>query len=671
MKARHVVLAIGRAPRRFDIPGNTDGIAYRRADAGQYVGEPACVIGGGTSAAEAVIAISNAKVAAGDTTAVYWSYRGDKMPRVSKALAEVFFEAYVGNGNIRYHPQSDPAAVVTGDDKREYLSVRVDRRIIPGRPSESTSLEFPKERCIACIGEDIPEALLGSLGIQMIVGGPSQKKRMVVTRHLETEQPNVYLIGDILSQIYLEADDFRADPRSFREVKHRGNIKAALWDGVIVAEVIHQKLQGKTDIKVAHPDDAAGADDARPKPLVAVAKPITSDELLPAAVLAPERRPVQADAFLVRMLPTGVQDMEYPLWRDRPITIGKQDCDILFPEDVYLAPRHCTVSFVDGAYVLRDEGSDWGVFRRAPAGQYVEVKPGDLVQVGRQYLYAQESDDGGFHLAHVDGSGRAVATFRITDRAQVFGRSGCDAIIPDKSVSRRHFAAMAAEGRLLIKDLKSANKTLLRVKGAIRLEQGMELGIGRQVLVVNLKEAAAAQAIERTIMLAAHADAPPIPARSGPVAMPAAPAAVPKPAPAPAPAPPTRARRRASSARTRTGRPRPAPAPAPAAAKPAAPAAAAAPSVTFKGVGTFPVPRGKTICEVAEENDVPISAECHAGICGSDPIKIVSGQEFLSDEADDGEREALEDICGLQAGPCRLACVLKVKGPIVVEIVPR
>ena len=67
--ARHVVIAIGRGvPRRFDIPGNTDGVAFRLSDPALYVGGPSCVIGGGTSAAEAVIAISNAKCAAGDTS---------------------------------------------------------------------------------------------------------------------------------------------------------------------------------------------------------------------------------------------------------------------------------------------------------------------------------------------------------------------------------------------------------------------------------------------------------------------------------------------------------------------------------------------------------------------------------------------------------------------------
>ena len=60
-------------------------------------------------AAEAVIAISSAKLAAQDPTPVYWSYRGDKMPRVSKALSQVFFDAYMGNGNIRYRPNSKNA----------------------------------------------------------------------------------------------------------------------------------------------------------------------------------------------------------------------------------------------------------------------------------------------------------------------------------------------------------------------------------------------------------------------------------------------------------------------------------------------------------------------------------------------------------------------------------
>ena len=230
--ARHVVIGIGRGvPRRFDIPGNTEGIAFRLTEANRYVGEPACVIGGGTSAAEAVLAISQAKVDAGDKTEVFWSYRGDKMPRVSKALSEFFFETYIGNGNIRYYRRSEPVAIVTGDDKEDYLAVRVDRRSLQGRPIETSHFEFPKRNCIACIGEDLPEDLLASFGIFRMEGGARGKKRMVVNRYLETVQPNVYLVGDLLSQVYLETTDFESDPKGFQEIQHRGNIKSALRDG--------------------------------------------------------------------------------------------------------------------------------------------------------------------------------------------------------------------------------------------------------------------------------------------------------------------------------------------------------------------------------------------------------------------------------------------------------
>ena len=79
----------------------------------------------------------------------------------------------------------------------------------------------------------------------MVTGGPRNKKRMVVSPLLETVQPNLYLVGDILAQAYLETDDFDADPAGFREVRHRGNVKSALRDGVLVVEVIERRLRGE------------------------------------------------------------------------------------------------------------------------------------------------------------------------------------------------------------------------------------------------------------------------------------------------------------------------------------------------------------------------------------------------------------------------------------------
>ena len=80
-------------------------------------------------------------------------------------------------------------------------------------------------------------------------------------------------------------------------------------------------------------------------------------------------------------------------------------------------------------------------------------------------------------------------------------------------------------------------------------------------------------------------------------------------------------------------------------------------TVSFDGAGEAPIAAGQTICEAAEQQQVPINAECHAGICGSDPIRILSGAENITDEPSDQERETLEEICELEPGECRLACM--------------
>ncbi len=612
--ARHVVLAIGRGvPRRFDIPGNTDGIAFRLTDATSYVGRPVCVIGGGTSAAEAVIAVSGAKAAAGDPTAIYWSYRGDRMPRVSKALAEVFFEAYVGNGNIRYYPQSEPVAVVTGDDHQEYLSVRVDRRSMDDRPTETLHLEFPKQSCIACIGEDIPEALLANIGIRMAVGGPKNRKRMVVNRYLETEQSNVYLIGDILSQAYFETDDFGADPAGFREVKHRGNIKSALRDGVLVAQVIHQRLQGKTEIdleleEVGGPEEGAALFDFSTCPPEEQAQP-------PAASLEPGRQVVDAAAYLIRVLPGGVEDDEYPVLSRGATTVGRFGCDVSIESDTLLSDRHASILHGDDGFLLRDDGSATGVFLRVPATRKLEIGAGDVVQAGRQFLLFA-GDNGGFSFTQYDASGKEVHRQELPERTIVLGRRSPDVNLDegDGTLSRRHLALTVEGGKLLVKDLKSVNGTFLRVKsGGYPLQHGDRFRAGQQHFTFSTEADA--------VLDAGHVGTGVQEQPQGTLEM-----------------------------HVGTGSTRGA-------------------MVTFRSLGkTIPVAPGQTICEAAEAHGLEITAECHSGICGSDPIRILKGRENLVAEATPGEAETLEDICDLEAGDCRLACMARVKGPVEVDL---
>ena len=595
---RYVVLAIGNGvPRRFDIPGNTEGIAFRLDDPQNYVGAPACVIGGGTSAAEAVIAISNAKTAAEDPTAIYWSYRGDRLPRVSKALAEVFFEAYVGNGNIRYYPKSEPAAIITGEDHEEYLAIRIDRRNMAGRPHETTHLEFPKASCVACIGEDVPEGLLGAIGIPLIEGGPRMKKRLVVNRYLETRQPNVFLVGDLLSQSYLQTDDFDADPAGFSEIRHRGNIKSALRDGVLVAEVINLRKQGKTDIDIQVED----AEEIVP----ATEPPATA-----ATPSGPSQKAVETGARIYHILPSGVVESEHTIAKTGETTIGRQGTDIVFNDDPLLAETHASLVRTPTGYQLRDRGGDTGTFFRVPPATKLKIGEGDLLRVGRQFLLVVVKDRS-YAVTHYDRRGREQGTHSLTGKPIILGRDAPNVILDsqDPSLSRRHLALAARDGCVLVKDLKSANNTYLRIQGSIDLKDGDQFQIGSKLFIFS------------------EGDGPFPEVETS--------------------------RSRADEKGPETGE-----------------VTQAGPVITFEGLGkTIRAGEGQTICEAAEANGIPINAECHVGICGSDPIEILKGAENLAAPPDDGESETLEDLCNLEPGKCRLACKARIKGPVTVRII--
>lgn len=619
---KHIAIGIGRGvPRRFDIPGNTDGIAYRLADAQAYVGGPSLIIGGGTSAAEAVIAISNAKVKTQDSSAVYWAYRGDKLPKVSKALADVFFEAYMGNGNIRYFPNSEPVAVVVADDKKEYLSLRTDRKAIAGRPNETSHLEFLKEFCVACIGEDIPEAFLSSIGISMVTGGAANKKRMCVSPLLETQQPNVYLIGDILSQAYLETDDFKSDPLMFREVKHRGNVKAGMIDGVIVAEVVAQRIAGKKEIDV-QVEFADQAPVEKPKPTGPLMTIISSLAESPTKNVFPAKQPSSPRAVLVRVTAGGVDEDEFPVALSGITTIGRKFCDIVFPEDVNLSERHASISHGPDGFFLRDDGSQTGVFLGATEGKPIQVTNGDLLRVGRQFIVFK-AENGNSSFIHYDRTGKQIGKHSLTaEKTIVLGREAPDITLDaaDMTLSRRHLSVAVKDGKIFVKDLKSANGTYLKVRNAMRIEPGELFRIGNQAFRLGVEK----EAIVDSVRVLTK---PPSVAKPQPKAELPPPGKEPK------------------------------------------PAAQSGMVVVFKNLGkTVPFEGGQTICSVAEKNGIKIVAECHAGICGSDPIRIIAGKENLSSLGAD-EKGTLEDICGLSPGEHRLACMAKPTNTVEVEII--
>ena len=651
-RTKHLVFAIGRGvPRRFNIPGNTDGIAYRLDDAANYLGRPVCIIGGGTSAAEAVISISNAKSSSDDTCPVYWSYRGDKMPKVSRALSDVFFDAYVGNGNIRYYPKSEPVAIVSGPDRNEYLTIRVDRRHIEGRSIETTHLEFPKTNCIACIGEDIPEAFLNSVGIHMATGGPKNKKRMVVTPLLETQQPNVYFIGDILSQVHFETDNHAANPPALKEIRHRGNIKSALRDGVFVAEVVKQKLDGASTIHVELDflDEKPAAAPAAPAPAATVISvPDVSSEAVMDGSGPVEKEVSDLAPRLIRLTPGDIEDEEHTLRTSGKTSIGQSTGDIRLPIDSSTSLIHAVIEAKNGKYVLHDEGSSAGVFYRLMAGVLKPIKPGTLLQLGRQFLMFG-SEGRSFTMAHYDRAGKLLKTHKLSDGTIVVGRDAPDITLDSKDtiLSRRHLIVSVKGPVLQVKDPGSLNKTYIRVNEPTPLQNDDVFRIGPHLFRMSTE---AELPKDSTVFV--------VPPKT-------------KPAPEPtiaivSPPPPT------SNDATLPPSTSPLMPPTP---SPTAPPGGA-PSLQFNGVdGTFSASASDSVLEIARSNGVPIKYECESGSCGYDPIRIISGEEHLNEVDDEGEAWTLEEICHLEPGnkkgQCRLACMTKVTGPVVVEVVKK
>ena len=391
VRARHVVLALGAgSPRRLDVPGEVRAIAHRLAGAARYVGKPACVIGGGVSAIEAVLAISAAKAAAADDTPVYWSHRGEQMPKPPRALENALEEAMFGNRNVRFLAGSEASEIVETGEGRVFR-LKVGAGGGDGPPGAAPVMAFDASRVLACIGQEIDWPLFRDIGIHPVTGGTRVRKTFLLNALLESRQPNVYVIGDTLNTAYLECAGFDGDPSVFREVKHRGNIKASMTDGVAVIEAIAQRLGGAADVRVEV--KLAGG-------------PTVS---LPPAFEAPrpDRPPPPRPAALVRLIDREVEAESFELPGDRVCTIGRRGSDICFPNDTNLAERHAAIVPGPDGYRVRDEGSADGVFLHMREGRGRVVAPGTLARMGEQWLVIGSKDDP-LRLTHHDAHGKLV-----------------------------------------------------------------------------------------------------------------------------------------------------------------------------------------------------------------------------------------------------------------------
>lgn len=633
--AKYVVLGIGRG-RPFEHPVKLDDkeVITRLGDVKAYLGMPACIVGSGIAAIEAVIAISRAKTDAGDETAVYWFHASIQIPKLPKALSEDFYAAHLLTGNVKHYPGSELVWVSAPGDERKYIAVKTASKRLEDGTIESSHLEFPLDRSIIFTGCELPETFLAKLGISLQVDNTGNSlPKMLVNPFLETNLPNVFVAGDLLSDVYVETEDFEAKKLQYTQVEHPGNIKLALRDGVYVIEVIQERLEAartqaaETEAKATTEGkkqaQAKGGTDRQPEENEEDAEVATDREETPAnkvnrkelggdtsdadsQLVEKESQPTEiprepsngiaggknTTAALVRLHLSNGEKQSYPIKPDVLTTIGSVDCDIMVSDDAYVADQHASISFDGKSFYLNENGSKTGVFLRAREAQYMTLEPGDLVRLGKQFLRFRELDDG-FGFIHYDQHGKEVGRYKLTEQAIILGRQAPDVTLDadDMALSRRHLAVHARDGQIRIKDLKSINHTYLKVKKSVELMDGDLFRLGRQTFVFaadgelgNGEEEA--NAIETL---------PPEDWKTVTIQI--------------------KDRKEEISCKA-----------------------------------------GQSICSALQAGGIALESDCQAGVCGSDPIRILAGKNNLN-KATDSERETLSDLCGLTSEKCRLACM--------------
>ena len=193
--------------------------------------------------------------------------------------------------------------------------------------------------------------------------------------------------------------------------------------------------------------------------------------------------------------------------------IGRENCDLNYPHDLLLSPRHASIAVRDDKLMLRDLGGQNGSFIRQR--QDTELSPGDVFLLGRElFRFTTQSldeapnknaDQGtvmwsgspklqkgpvSAKLEHIKLNGEIVAEFKLEKPETTLGRSNGDLIFKeDPYMSGTHARIVTQPGRFVLQDLRSRNGVYRRVRNEIELADGDEFFMGEQLFRVEVKGA--------------------------------------------------------------------------------------------------------------------------------------------------------------------------------------
>jgi len=190
-------------------------------------------------------------------------------------------------------------------------------------------------------------------------------------------------------------------------------------------------------------------------------------------------------------------------------TIGRQDGDIRFPEDVFLSPLHAKISWEQDTLVVRDLGSRNGtwVFLEAPH----RLLDGDLLLIGSQVIRFRRLGYPGPHPPDADATRRMGSLVPSADIASLtqlrsdgsvrdviqlspgrdvlIGREQGDWIFPyDPSMSARHVLVRSEDADFVVVDADSRNGVALAARGDMPLRHNSRVLVGDKLLRVELPQ---------------------------------------------------------------------------------------------------------------------------------------------------------------------------------------
>jgi pSer/pThr/pTyr-binding forkhead associated (FHA) protein len=214
------------------------------------------------------------------------------------------------------------------------------------------------------------------------------------------------------------------------------------------------------------------------------------------------------EAQISEKKPDGSIGKTVPVLKDT--VIGRENCDLTYPQDMLLSPRHASVSIRDGKLMLKDLTSQNGSFIRQR--QDSELSPGDVFLLGRElFRFVTQSLEESAKdqpvegtmvwsvpklqkgpltskLEHIKLNGEVVAEFKLDKAETTLGRTTGDLVFKDDPyMSGTHARIVAQPGRFLLQDLRSRNGVYRRVRSEIELIDGDEFFMGEQLFHVDLK----------------------------------------------------------------------------------------------------------------------------------------------------------------------------------------